>query len=273
MPFFTITPMRGRDVIEVPMVTGENGRAEMDLEGIARAFGSGAHVLILCNPHNPLGRVYTRDELVALSQVVEAHGGLVFSDELHAPLTFPGHHHVPYASISETTANHTITATSASKAWNIPGLKCAQLIVSSEIHQEAMKDLAFVVSHGTATPGVIANTAAYRDGGPWLDDVMSYIDTNRTLLADLLATHLPEITYRAPEGTYIAWLDATGLPDIKGERSWAQFFSEQAHVGLTDGAACGVAGVGHLRMMLATPHHIVEKIVLAMAEAINRHRS
>ena len=130
-----------------------------------------------------------------------------------------------------------------------------------------------MVSHGTATPGVIANTAAYRDGGPWLDDVMSYIDTNRTLLADLLATHLPEITYRAPEGTYIAWLDATGLPDIKGERSWAQFFSEQAHVGLTDGAACGVAGVGHLRMMLATPHHIVEKIVLAMAEAINRHRS
>jgi len=273
MPFFTITPMRGREVIEVPMVAGENGRAEMDLGAIAQAFERGAHVLILCNPHNPLGRVYTKDELVALSRIVEAHGGLIFSDEIHAPLTFPGHHHVPYASISETTANHTITATSASKAWNIPGLKCAQLIVSSDSHQEAMKDLAFVVSHGTATPGVIANTAAYRDGGPWLEDVLSYIDTNRTLLADLLATHLPEITYHAPEGTYIAWLDATGLPDIKGERSWAQFFSDEAHVGLTDGAACGVAGVGHLRMMLATPHHIVEKIVLAMAEAVNRHRS
>ncbi|MBT5247639.1 MAG: aminotransferase class I/II-fold pyridoxal phosphate-dependent enzyme, partial [Microbacteriaceae bacterium] len=101
MPFFTITPMRGRDVIEVPMIHGKNDRADMDLDGIARAFDQGAHVLILCNPHNPVGRVYTREELVALSEVVEAHGGMVFSDEIHAPLTFPGHTHLPYASLSE----------------------------------------------------------------------------------------------------------------------------------------------------------------------------
>jgi cystathionine beta-lyase len=133
--------------------------------------------------------------------------------------------------------------------------------------------MAFMVSHGAATPGVMANTAAYQSGGPWLEDVLSYIDTNRTLLADLLEKHLPQMGYRAPEGTYIAWLDATGLPPVAGDRSWAQFFSDEARVALTDGALCGEAGVGHLRLMLATPSHILEKIVIAMADAVANAQS
>ena len=273
MPFLTLTPARGRDVIQVPMIEGENGRLEMDLVSIAQGFEQGAEMFILCNPHNPLGRVYSREELEALAAVVDAHQGLVFSDEIHAPLTFPGHRHIPYASLSETTAHHTITATSASKAFNIPGLKCAQLIVSSPQHHETLEKVAFMVSHGAATPGVMANTAAYQSGGPWLEDVLSYIDTNRTLLADLLEKHLPQMGYRAPEGTYIAWLDATGLPPVAGDRSWAQFFSDEARVALTDGALCGEAGVGHLRLMLATPSHILEKIVVAMADAVANAQS
>ena len=272
MPFLTLTPLRGREIIQVPMIEGEGGRLEMDLEGIGAAFDQGAHLFILCNPHNPLGRVYSESELLALSRVIEDKGGIVFSDEIHAPITFGENTHIPYASLTDTTAGHTLTATSASKAWNIPGLKCAQLIVSNDEHQAAMKDIAFIVSHGAATPGVAANAAAYREGGEWLDDVLSYIDDNRSLLSELLATHLPEVTYREPEGTYIAWLDARGLPDIKGDRSWAQFFSDEAKVGLTDGALCGEAGVDHLRLMLSTPHHILEKIVVAMAEAIRKHQ-
>jgi len=271
MPFLTIAPARGHQVIQVPMIAGPSGRAEMDLEAIGRAFEAGAEVFILCNPHNPLGRVYSQEELEALAVVVEAHGGLVFSDEIHAPLTFEGHHHIPYASLSEATANHTLTATSASKAFNIPGLKCAQLIVSSAAHQESLREVAFMVSHGSATPGVMANTVAYRAGGPWLDEVLGYLDTNRTLLGELLATHIPAMGYTPPEGTYIAWLDANSLPDIKGDRSWAQFFADEAQIGLTDGALCGEAGVGHLRLMLATPGHILEKIILAMAEALKAH--
>jgi cystathionine beta-lyase len=159
---------------------------------------------------------------------------------------------------------------SASKAWNIPGLKCAQLIVSNDADQKAFADIAFFVSHGASTPGVIANTAAYRDGGPWLDEVIAYIDSNRTLLSALLKEHLPEVAYTEPQGTYIAWLDARVLSDRAGDRSIAQFFSDEAKVGLTDGASCGTAGVGHLRLMLSTPAHILEKIVLAMSEAIHR---
>ena len=270
MPFLTLTPLRGREIIQVPMITGDNGRPMMDLEGIAEAFRRGAHLLILCNPHNPLGVVYTKEELIALAEVVEAHGGRVFSDEIHAPITFDGNQHIPYASLTETTASHTLTAVSASKAWNIPGLKCAQLIVSNDEDQRVFSDIAFIVTHGAATPGVIANTAAYREGGEWLEDVLGYIDENRRYFGDLLATHLPEVRYRAPEGTYIAWLDARGLPDVKGDRSWSEFFSAEAKVGLTDGALCGEAGVDHLRLMLATPRHILEKIVLAMAEAVRK---
>jgi cystathionine beta-lyase len=273
MPFLTLTRLRGREVIQVPMVEGEGGRPEMDLKGIADAFASGANLLILCNPHNPLGRVYTRDELTALAEVVDAHGGRVFSDDIHAPLTFDDHQHLPYASISELTAGHTVTAVSASKAWNIPGLKCAQLIVSNDADYEAMKEIAFIVNHGAGTSGVLANAAAYSEGVPWLEDVLSYIDRNRSLLTELLAKHLPEVRYREPEGTYIAWLDCRGLPDVTGGASWAEFFATKANVGVTDGALCGEAGIGHVRLMLSTPSHILETIIIAMATAVRGAQS
>jgi len=268
MPFLTLTRLRGREVIQVPMIEGEGGRPEMDLKGIGDAFAAGANLLILCNPHNPLGRVYTREELAALAEVVDAHGGRVFSDDIHAPLTFGNHHHLPYASISEVTAGHTVTAVSASKAWNIPGLKCAQLIVSNDADYEAIKAIAFIVSHGAGTSGVLANTAAYSDGGPWLEDVLSYIDRNRSLLTELLAKHLPEVRYREPEGTYIAWLDCRGLPDVTEGASWAEFFAAKAKVGVTDGVLCGEAGIGHVRLMLSTPSHILTTIIIAMATAV-----
>ena len=268
MPFLTLTRLRGREVIQVPMIEGEGGRPEMDLKGIGDAFAAGANLLILCNPHNPLGRVSTRAELAALAEVVDAHGGRVFSDDIHAPLTFGDHHHLPYASISEVTAGHTVTAVSASKAWNIPGLKCAQLIVSNDADYEAMKAIAFIVSHGAGTSGVLANTAAYSDGGPWLEDVLSYIDRNRSLLTELLAKHLPEVRYREPEGTYIAWLDCRGLPDVTEGASWAEFFAAKAKVGVTDGVLCGEAGIGHVRLMLSTPSHILTTIIIAMATAV-----
>jgi cystathionine beta-lyase len=268
MPFLTLTELRGREIIQVPMIEGDGGRPEMDLGAIDRAFAAGANLLILCNPHNPVGRVYTREELLALSDVVDAHKGRVFSDDIHAPLTFGDHHHLPYVSLSEVSAGHTVTAVSASKAWNIPGLKCAQLIVSNDADQSTMAALSPVVGHGAATAGVLANTVAYNEGGPWLEDVLGYIDGNRSLLTSLLKKHLPEVRYREPEGTYIAWLDCRGLPDVTEGTSWSAFFADKANVGVTDGALCGEAGVGHVRLMLSTPSHILETIITAMGAAV-----
>ncbi len=135
MPFLSVPPLLGREIIQVPMATAA-GRAVLDLDGIDAAFRAGGHLLILCNPCNPVGRVYTRAELAGVSEVVERHGGRVFADEIHAPLTYPGHPHVPYASLSGAAAGHALTATSASKGWNLPGLKCAQMILSNDADLE-----------------------------------------------------------------------------------------------------------------------------------------
>jgi len=264
MPFLTVPPLLGRRVIQVPMLFTD-GRYRLDLDGIAAAFRDGGGLLILCNPCNPLGRVYEIDELTALAAVVTEHGGRVFADEIHSPLVFGDRRHVPYASVSDETAAHTVTATSASKAWNLPGLKCAQLILSNDRDAEKWAEMGMLAGHGAANLGVIANTAAYSSGRPWLDGVLDYLDQNRRLLGELLAEHLPEVGYVPPEGTYIAWLDCSRL-GIEG--SVADFFREHAGVSLTDGTACGVAGAGGVRMIFATTRPILTRAVEAMGRAV-----
>jgi cystathionine beta-lyase len=264
MPFLTVPPALGRRIIQVPMVSDRGGLA-LDLDGIAAAFRAGGHLLILCNPGNPTGRVYTPDELRAVAEVVDRHGGRVFADEIHAPLVYPGHRHVPYASVSATAAGHTVTATSASKGWNLPGLKCAQLIVSNEADEAAWAEAALLYERGTSTLGVVANIAAFRDGHDWRTEVLSYLDGNRALLARLLAEQLPAVRYQPPEGTYLAWLDCRelGLGDSPGE-----FFLNRAQVLVNDGPAFGEAGKGHVRLNFATSRPILTQIVGQLAAAV-----
>lgn len=264
MPFLSLTPMLGHEVIQVPMLHDESGRPSMDLARIEAEFRAGAGMLVLCNPHNPLGLVYTAEELLELAEVVDRVSGLVFSDEIHAPLTLFGHRHLPYASLSEKTASHTITSTSASKAWNLPGLKCAQLIVTNEEHLERFRAVEFIVSHGAATPGVIATTAAYRHSRQWLDEARGYLENSATVFAEMVSQMLPGSHFRQLEGTYIAWLDASSV-DIGDHRSPAHYFADVAGVSVTDGALCGEAGVGHIRMILATPRPILEQMVRQLA--------
>jgi len=271
MPFLVVPKRLGREIIQVPMATA-NGRSALDLGGIDAAFKRGGHLVILCNPCNPVGRVYTPAELASLAEVVEANNGRVFADEIHAPLIYPGGTHVPYASVSEEAAGHTVTATAASKGWNLPGLKCAQLILSNDTDAATWAEQGFIFEHGASTPGVQATIAAYRDGGPWLDEVVAYLDGSRKLLADLLAEHLPAVRYQPPEGTYLGWLDCRGLfPAIAGraaEPSPAEFFLAEAQVTLTDGAACGDVGREHVRLNFATPRPILTEIVRRLAEAV-----
>ncbi len=266
MPFLVVPPALGREVVQVPMAT-QDGRAVLDLDAIDAAYGAGADLLVLCNPHNPGGRVHERAELAALAEVVERHGGRVFSDEIHAPLVYDGHRHVPYATVSPTAARHTVTATSASKAWNLPGTKCAQLVLSNDEDAATWAEVGSMSEHGASTLGVVATIAAYEQGRPWLAEVVAYLDGNRRLLADLLAERIPEIGYTPPEGTYLAWLDCRAL-DL-GDHP-AEFFREQAGVALTDGPACGVVGAGFARYTLATPRAILEQTVDQMATVLRR---
>ncbi|GAB3696908.1 aminotransferase class I/II-fold pyridoxal phosphate-dependent enzyme [Saccharopolyspora tripterygii] len=264
MPFLKVPGGMGRELITVPMVVDQD-RPALDLDALDAAFKAGGDLLVLCNPHNPLGRVFTPEELTAVCEVVDRNGGRVFSDEINAPLVHPGHRHVPYASLSDTAAGHTITATSASKAWNLPGLKCAQLIISDEADAATLRSLGEHVTEGASNLGVIANTAAYVSGRPWLEEVLDYLDGNRHAVRSSLAEHLPEVGYRIPEGTYLAWLDfrALDLGDHPGE-----FFHEKAGVVLTDGPACGEEGRGHARLNFATPRPILEHIIATLAKAV-----
>jgi cystathionine beta-lyase len=266
MPFLTVPQMHGRRVIEVASID-RDGRYVMDLDGIAAAFDDGGGLVVLCNPHNPLGTVASRDELLALADVVSAKDGRVFSDEIHAPIVYRPARHVPYASVSKAAASHTITAASASKAWNLAGLKCAQVILSNDADAAVWAETGFWAGHGTATFGVIANIAAYTAGGDWLDGVVDYLDGNRRLLAELVATHLPSARVTVPEGSYIALID---LREYGMEGDLGEWFREHAGVALTDGAACGVAARGHVRFVFALPRPLLREAVERMGAALSR---
>lgn len=274
MPFLSVPQRHGRAVIEVPNVTDARCRSTLDLTAIDAHLAAGAGLVVLCNPLNPVGRVFDREELDALAEVVARHGARVFADEVHAPVLLGHAEHVPFATLSDTAAEHTITATSASKAFNLPGLKTAQLITSNTADQQSVIDAGPLLGHGTSTLGVVANTAAFQEGGPWLDAFVDYLRGNARLLGERLAARVPELVYREPEGTYIAWLDlrAVALPDGQDASAidLGQWLQTHAGVALTDGRACGVAGAGHVRMILATPRPIVEEIADRIATALGR---
>ncbi|MPZ26009.1 MAG: aminotransferase class I/II-fold pyridoxal phosphate-dependent enzyme [Micromonosporaceae bacterium] len=270
MPFLTTPPLHGRAVLEVPMAT-DGGQYVLDLDGLDRAYRAGGQLLILCNPANPVGRVLTAGELAAVTAVVDRHGGRVFADEIHAPLVYPGHRHVPYASTSGTAAGHTLTATAASKAWDLPGLKCGQVITSNQADAAAWEVVGSSASVAASQLGAVAATAAYRSGERWLDGILGYLDRSRLALGELLAAHLPELGYRPPEGTYLAWLDCRALAALDGTAPGggdpAEFFRRHAGVAVVDGAECGQAGRGYVRLNFATPLPILRQAVTRMAEA------
>jgi cysteine-S-conjugate beta-lyase len=267
MPFLGLTPLRGHPVIETPFIDVD-GRPTLDLERIEKEFRSGAGLLILCNPHNPLGLVHTRQELEELSQVIDRVGGLVFADEIHSPLIFEKTH-IPYASISETAAQHSITAISASKAWNLAGLKCAQLVVTSDDHLQRLLPKKFLITHGASTPGVEASLAAYREGGPWLGEALDYLRRNRALATDMLQRAFGPDAFTPPEGTYIGWLDLTHV-DHTPHESVADFLLHEAQIAVTDGAKCGEVGAGHVRIILATTTPILEDLLTRLIDHTSR---
>ncbi|GIG26293.1 MalY/PatB family protein [Cellulomonas denverensis] len=256
MPFLTLPASLGRRAIQVPLVE-HDGRLEHDLDAIARAFDDGAELLLLCNPHNPTGRVLDAEELSGIERVVHAHDGRVFADEIHAPLVLPGRAHLPYAALGPVAAGHTLTATSTSKAWNIPGLKAAQLVLSNDADAELWARIGEEYEKSTGTLGLIASAAAYTDGRDWLAEAVDYLDGNRRLFAELVADRLPGVRFTPPEGTYLGWLDFrhTALADRPAHR-----LAREAGLRLTEGADCGEIGAGFARITLATPRPVLREI-------------
>ncbi|MFD1714309.1 MalY/PatB family protein [Amnibacterium flavum] len=266
MPFLFVPEGLGREVIQVPMLRDDHGGFALDLQRIDAELSAGAGLVILANPGNPTGKVYRRDELVALADLVDSHGARVFSDEIHAPLTLFGNRHVPLASVSAAGARVAITATSASKAWNLPGLKCAQLILSADRDRVIWQSIGPMASHGASTPGIRANTAAYSAGGDWLRQVRDYLENNYAVLLEELAEALPMARVAPLEATYLCWIDLSAYRgDGPADVDFADLLLEEAGVRVNSGAAFGEVGVGHIRLNIATSRPILREIVQRMA--------
>lgn len=269
MPFWEIPPMLGREAVPVPMVRGEVDGVErwtFDLDGIDRAFDQGARSMILCQPHNPLGRVHTRSELAALAEVVARHDGFVVADEIHGPLVVEGSS-VPYATVSPQAAAHSVNVTSASKSWNLAGLKTALItFFDDDAAARWRREVHPLETEGATTVGMAANLAAYTEGQSWLDAAVGHIHDNAVWLAQKLARRAPQVRMEVPEGTYLAWLDLT---DCALGTSPGPWLLRHARVRLNDGPTFGPGGEGHARLNLATPRPLLVEATERMVTALD----
>ncbi|MEV2256024.1 aminotransferase class I/II-fold pyridoxal phosphate-dependent enzyme [Streptomyces sp. NPDC050147] len=262
-PFYQFVGNLDRPVVEAPL--GPDLRIDFAvLEDVFRRTAQGAArpVYLLCSPHNPTGTVHTAAELTRIAHLAREHGVRVVVDEIHAPIVAAGASFVPFLSVPG--AENGLSLMSASKAWNLAGLKAALAIAGPE----AAADLARIpeeVSHGPSHLGVIAHTAALRDGGDWLDALLSGLDDNRRLLAALLAEHLPSIGYTPAQGTFLAWLDCRklGLGDDP-----AKAFLQRGRVALSSGTTFGTGGEGFVRLNLAASQEVLTEAVRRMGSVV-----
>ncbi len=264
-PFFLASREIGCSIVEVPLVEAD-ADWRLDLDGLEQAFAAGARAYLLCNPHNPTGTVFPRDQLEAVAELASAHGVLVIADEVHAPMTMAGADHVPFLSIGDEAAECGLSLVSASKAWNLAGLKCAQIVTTSDaMHERLRNGLPAHLGVHAGHFGVLANIAAYEHGGEWLDALVRHLERNRAAISALLAEHLPDVGYTPPQAGYLAWLDcrALGLGDDP-----AEVFLERGRVALTPGPPFGEQGRGFARLNFGTSSALLEEAVRRMAAAV-----
>jgi cystathionine beta-lyase len=261
-PFFHAIPEAGCAIEEVPFAAD----GALDLDGLAAAFAGGARAYLLCSPHNPTGRVHSRAELEAVAALAAEHGVWVLADEIHAPLVLDGPPSPPFLGLGAAACERGVVLTSASKAFNLPGLKAALTVTASETADAALSPWPEALAPRSGHLGILASEAAFAGGDAWLDAVLARLLANRALVAARLGERLPTVRYTPGAASYLAWLDCRelGLGDDP-----AAVFLERGHVALSSGPPFGaLAGAGHARLNFATSPGLVEEIVERMAVAL-----
>ncbi|MEU4015615.1 aminotransferase class I/II-fold pyridoxal phosphate-dependent enzyme [Microbacterium sp. NPDC028030] len=266
-PFYDLVEEAGAEVERVPL-RDTGTRWELDLDGIREAFEGGATAILLCNPHNPTGTVHDRESLAALAELAEEFGVSVVSDEIHAPLAQPGAGFTPFLAASDAAARVGYAVVSASKAFNLAGLKCALMVTADEETSAVVRGLPVEVEWRTGQFGLLAAVAAFsEESDPWLDGLLRTLDENRVLLEDLLAAHLPAARYRLPDAGYLAWIDLTALE--WGENP-ARRILRDAKVALHFGPAFGAEGAGYVRLNFGTSPEILTEAIERIAALVGR---
>jgi cystathionine beta-lyase len=266
-PFFNLVSENGRELVENPLVYN-SGHCSMDIPDLLSKIDKNTRLLLLCNPHNPAGRVWTKDELTTLAEICIDNNILVISDEIHSDLVFSPNIHTPLASLGPEIADLTITLTSPTKTFNLAGLPIANMIISSS----ALRDKAHssLENSGIHGPGVFereALVAAYTHGKEWLDQCLDYIADNFAFVNEYLSLHAPGVSFQPPQGTYLGWMDISSysISDAQLQRK----LIKEGNVWISNGATFGKGGEGFLRINVATSRITLEEGLSRLCDVLS----
>lgn len=254
-PFHSIVESNERNLVISPLVKLDDGSYVMDYEDIEAKIKD-VKVFILCNPHNPVGRVWTREELTRLGEICLKHNVLVISDEIHSDIILKNHKHTPFASISKEFSENTITCMAPTKTFNLAGLQSSFLVISNPYYYEVM-DKAFSILDIKRNNAfsLVATEAAYNYGEDWLYELIKYIEDNVDFAIDYIKNHMPQLKVKKPEGTYLLWVDFSNLNIDKEDLKNALI--NKGRIALSDGSSFGIGGDGYYRINLACPRSMV----------------
>jgi cystathionine beta-lyase len=258
--------MHGRTLIDPPLVQ-KGDTYEIDFDAFERSVTEQTKIFILCNPHNPVARVFTRKELVRMAEVCLSHGVVICSDEIHCDLTYPGHQHIPIATLSPEVADRTITLMAPSKTYNLAGLHFGFAVIQNSEMKKIWRKTTWGLNPGLNIMGQVAALAGYREGQEWLDQVLFYLEKSRDFLSQNVPVKLPGIRMIRMEATYLAWLDCRQA-NIPGNAY--QFFLKEAKVALNDGVEFGRGGEGFVRLNLACPRKTLNEALDRMSSAMQK---
>lgn len=267
-PFYELVEEAAASVLETPLL--KRGECwDLDLAALETGFAAGVDAFLLCNPHNPIGAVWERSTLETLARLAAQYDVFVISDEIHAPLTHPGVIFTPFAPLARAAGARAVTVTSASKGWNLAGLKCALVIAADDTSNELLNRLPEEVACRTSILGLHANIAAF-SSTDWLDQAIQHIVDNDVLLHSLLHDHLPAVVYHRPHAGYLAWLDLRQLG--LGESPYQRILDD-ARVALNNGESFGPGGQGFARLNLACSPDTLREAVTRIAALVARVRA
>lgn len=267
-PFFDVVRNNDRELV-LNTLKLVDGKYVMDYEGLEQAAKAGAKMLLLCNPHNPVGRVWTKEELIKLGDICLKYGVRVVSDEIHSDLVYKNNKHIPFAMISEEFNQNTVTCIAPSKTFNLAGLQASLVIFPRKEEREKFDNILGALDIKRNSPfSVVATEAAYRHGEEWLEQLLEYLEANIDFINDYCKLNIPKIKPNKPEATYLVWFDCKDLGMSSEELS--KFMIDEVGVAMDDGFWFGSMGEGYVRMNVACPRSIIKQALERLKKAIDK---
>ena len=274
-PFFHVVTLNGCKIVNNGLKL-IRGRYQMDYEDLKNKFHPGMSLhadhsrvkaMILCNPQNPIGRLWSKEEVTRAGEIVINHGAVMISDEIHCEILYKGYQHTPFAAISDEFAQNSLVCMAPSKTFNLAGLHASTIIIPNKKLRQNFNDQMLGIVPGPNVFGLIAMEAAYRYGDEWLAQLLDYLDGNLKITMEYFSKRIPKIKVIKPQGTYLVWLDCRKLG--MDNQTVKSFMSDKARVGFDDGFLFGAAGSGFERMNIACPRSILKEALTRIEEAVN----